>query len=196
MNNSYRSKIKSIVAAVIALVLVIVFWTGYNGLVRKDADVDLKFSLIKSIMQLRYDALTQMIGAIQGLEDYATTVWTMITDARADYSNNKSSEDPNTINETDGALTEAIYSLLVVVEDNRPVGVTVDSAYIGYMDSVLSMEYQLDVARQNYNSSVTSFNVSIRLFPNVLYASLFGFNTPKSLWEIPEHADEIPSFGD
>lgn len=194
MNRSYRSKLVGIIAGVVALVLVIVVWTGFNGLVRKNADVDLKLSTIKSKLQLRHDSLTQMIGAIDGLEEYALTVWNAITDARQTYNDSKNSSDPADINEADMEVTEALYDLLVLVEDNRPVGVTVDSLYVGYMDSVLSMEYQLDVARQDYNTSVTSFNVSISLFPALLYARMLGFSQPKTLWEIAPEASQIPTF--
>lgn len=194
MTRSYRSKLIGIVAGLVALVVIVVFWTGYNGLVKKDTDTDLKFSAIKSKLQLRQDALSQMIGAIEGLEEYALTVWNEITDARSDYNNAKTGEDPGALNEADVAVTDALYNSLVLVEDNRPVGVNVDVAYVGYMDAVLSMEYQLDVARQNYNGSVTSFNTTIRLFPTMLYAGLFKLNTPKSLWAVSTNAGEIPSF--
>lgn len=195
MKGTYRSKVFGIIGLVVVLVVSIGLWTGYNGLVRRDTDVDLKFATIKSKLQLRHDALTQMIGAITGLEDYATEVWNAITTARTTYNNVKESNDVGVINEADVAVTDALYDLLVVVEDNRPVGVNVDSAYLGYMDSVLSMEYQLDRARQYYNEAVTSFNLGIRLFPGVLYAKLFGYTQRKSLWEVSENADDIPSFG-
>lgn len=196
MNQSYRSKIAGVISGIVALILVITLWTGYNGLVRKDNDVDLKFSLVKSKLQLRHDAITSMIGAINGLQEFATEVWTAITESRAYYNDNKNSNDPDVINEADVGVTDALYDLLVVVEDNRPVGVSVDAAYIGFLDSVLSMEYQLDVARQNYNTSVTSFNVSIELFPAILYAKLFGFGTQRELWAVSEYADDLPTFGD
>lgn len=194
MKRSYRFKITAIILGIISLVLVISIWSGFNGLVRKDADVDLKMSAIKSKLQLRHDALTQMIGAIDGLEEYAITIWQGITDARQTYSDNKNSNDPGDINDADIAVTEALYNLLVLVEDNRPAGVSVDSLYAGYMDSVLSMEYQLDVARQDYNQAVTKFNVKIKLFPTLLYARILGFSTSRPLWEIAPSASEIPSF--
>lgn len=196
MNRAGRSKIIGIVSSIVALILVITLWTGYNGFVRKETDVDLKFSLVKSKLQLRHDAITSMIGAINGLETYAASVWNAITEARSYYNNVKNSSDPSTINEADVGVTDALYNLLVVVEDNRPVGVSVDAAYIGFLDSVLSMEYQLDVARQDYNTSVTNFNTAVRLFPGVLYANLFGFGSAKDLWEVSANADDLPTFND
>ena len=54
------------------------------------------------------------------------------------------------------------------------------------------MESSLAVARRDFNLATQDYNSSIRKFPKVLYASLFGFEKDQPYWKMNEGADEVP----
>lgn len=66
----------------------------------------------------------------------------------------------------------AMTQLLVVIEDNPLI--TAGAGYQALIDSISSFESALFVARRDYNDAVADYNIMVRKFPKVLYASLFG----------------------
>ena len=52
-------------------------------------------------------------------------------------------------------------------------------------EELTSTENKISFARQAFNDSVTSFNISIQMFPNILFAGMFGFKTAE-LFEVED----------
>lgn len=181
------------VFAVVGLLVLFIglLWGNYNALVRSEVAIDQKYTVIESKLQLRSDAIQQLVASVNGLQEYASSIYEMITTARTQYLNAKNSGDANALNEAEMLETQAVVQLLALVE-NPPQGISVTGAYQTLLDAVLSFEYQLDVARQNYNQSVASYNESVRLFPRVLFVGLFQFDRNKPYWEISEAASQLP----
>lgn len=181
------------VFAVVGLLVLFIglLWGNYNALVRSEVAIDQKYTVIESKLQLRSDAIQQLVASVNGLQEYASSIYEMITTARTQYLNAKNSGDANALNEAEMLETQAVVQLLALVE-SPPQGISVTGAYQTLLDAVLSFEYQLDVARQNYNQSVASYNESVRLFPRVLFVGLFQFDRNKPYWEISEAASQLP----
>ena len=60
-------------------------------------------------------------------------------------------------------------------------------------DEIAVTENRLAIARRNYNNSVSSFNIKLRVFPSSLFASSMGM-MPKPFFEIPQEARERPEY--
>jgi len=183
------------IAAIAVVGLVVLFigllWGNYNALVRAEVTIEEKYTVIESKLQLRSDAIQQLVASISGLQEYASSIYEMITTARTQYLNAKNSGDAEGLNEAEILETEAVVQLLALIESN-PEGISVSGQYQTLLDAVLSFEYQLDIARQNYNGVVADYNESVRLFPRVLFVGLFQFETSKPYWEISDAAGELP----
>lgn len=171
----------------IVVVLAVMLITGYNGLVNLDEDIQAKYSQVENRLQERHDKIGQILGAVTGLQEHAESIYNAITAARAAYSAASSMDE---LIEADAAEAAAFTQLLVVVEDNPMI--TANAGYYALIDEISSMESALSVARRDYNEAVQEYNASIRRFPRVLYASLFGFERDYDYWKLNDGADEVP----
>ncbi len=182
--------IRLIVLGVTGLFLLIIgisLITGYNGLVDMDENIDAKYAQVENRLQERYDKIGQVLGAVNGLQQHAETIYNAITAARAAYSAAASMED---LIEADAAQAVAFTQVLLVVEDNPNITATV--GYVALIDEISSIESALSVARRDYNEAVQAYNSAVRRFPRVLYASLFGFERNQAYWKLGDGADEVP----
>lgn len=160
---------------------------GYNNLVNLDEGINGAYSEIENRLQERNDKIGQLIGVVQGLHTYGLEVYEAITDAREAYANADTIEE---LIEADAATAISMNQFLVVVEQN-PV-ITPAAAYIALKDEISSMESMLSIARRDYNESVEDYNATVRRFPTVLFASMFGFQTAAAYWRMNDGADEVP----
>ena len=170
---------------VVLIALLLIF--GYNGLVTLDTNIDGKYAEIENRLQERHDKIGQVLGAVNGLQEHAETIYNAITAARASYNDAETMEE---LIEADAAEALAFTDLLVVVEDNPMI--TATAGYAALIDEISSMESALSVARRDYNEAVQTYNASVRRFPRVLYASLFGFEKEVDFWKMNDGADEVP----
>lgn len=193
---------KKIALAVVSVILLIVVGigigliVGYNNLVDLDEDINYNYSQIENRLQERHDKILQILGAVEGLQEHAESIYDAITDARAAYATASQSGDMDALIEADALEAIALQDLLVVVEDNPLI--TATSGYNGLIIEISSMESALSVARRDYNLAVQSFNAKVRKFPTVLFASAFGFEKDLPYWKMNDGADEVPvvDFGD
>jgi LemA protein len=183
--------IVAIVVAVISVLFGSITWNSYNTFTRSEITIEEKYNVILSKLQLRSDATQQLVASINGLQTYAAEIYEMVTSARTKYLNAVQSGDQAAINEAENDEVVALVAVLALVE--APIeGISVTGQYQTLLDSVLSFEYQLDVARQRYNEAVADFNTSIRLFPRMLFASMLGFGTQKPYWEVSNQVTQLP----
>jgi LemA protein len=184
-----RSIVLTVGGIIFSLLLIIgiSLIVGYNNLVDLDEGIKGSYAEVENRLQERHDKIGQVVDAVDGLQEYALSVYEAITAARAAYNAAESLED---LVEADALTAVAFSDLLVVVEDNPNINVT--SGYIALIDEISSMESALSVARRDYNESVQDYNASIRRFPRVLYASLFGFERTYDYWKLNDGADEVP----
>ena len=175
------------VTGLFLLIMGISLITGYNGLVDMDENIDAKYAQVENRLQERYDKIGQVLGAVNGLQQHAETIYNAITAARAAYAAAASMED---LIEADAAQAVAFTQVLLVVEDNPNITATV--GYVALIDEISSIESALSVARRDYNEAVQAYNSAVRRFPRVLYASLFGFERNQAYWKLGDGADEVP----
>ncbi|PKK86230.1 MAG: hypothetical protein CVV63_04535, partial [Tenericutes bacterium HGW-Tenericutes-8] len=147
-----------VIGGVIFLFLVIIgisLIVGYNNLVDLDEDIQGKYAEVENRLQERHDKIGQVVDAVDGLQEYALSVYEAITAARTAYNAADSLEE---LIEADALTAAAFTDLLVVVEDNPNINVS--SGYVALIDEISSMESALSVARRDYNESVQDYNAS------------------------------------
>ena len=169
---------------------------SYNNLVELDEDINSNYSQIEVRLQERHDKIGQLLGAVEGLQEHAETIYNAIVAARQAYADAIDSGNMDAIIEADAAEAIALTDVLLVVEDNPLI--TATAGYAALIDEIASMEAALAVARRDYNEAVQSFNTKARRFPTVLFVSAFGFEKEVEYWKMNEGADEVPviDFGD
>lgn len=186
------AKLRSItILGIIGLILILVaifMITTYNGLVNMDEDIHGKYSQIENRLQERSDKINQIVASVDGLQAHAESIYNAITSARMAY---QSADTMEELIAADAAQAIAFTNLLAVVEDNP--NITATSAYNELIYEISMMESTLSVARRDYNLAVQDYNASVRRFPRVFFANLFGFDKSYDYWKINDGADEVPA---
>lgn len=186
----FKSKVVIIVSAVLVVLVLIVgigLITGYNGLVNLDENINSKYGQIEIRLQERHDKIGQIVQSVQGLQDFELAVYTAVVNARTAYANATTQDE---LIAADALEAVSLANLLVVME-NYPNIATAGSYYM-LIDEISSIESSLAVARRDYNEAVQDYNASVRRFPRVLYAGLFGFDKSVEYWKMNDGADEVP----
>lgn len=187
-----REKIILIVAVLFVVVIGVSLIVGYNSLVNENEEIDSNFANVNNVLISRHDKITQLVATVNGLQDHAENIYNAITSAREAYAAAQANGTVGEIAEADALESLAITDLVafMLVEDNPEI--TATSAYNSLMDEIASTENELKIARKDYNDSVEEYMKSIKKFPKLLYAGIFGFEKQKEYWKINDGQNEIP----
>ncbi len=179
------------ISVLVVIILGSISIGSYNSLVTVDEDVSLKSSQVVSRLNQRQALIEQLVPTVVGLQEHAENIYDMITAARAAYSAAVDSNDLDGMIEADAAEALAIRQLLVVMESN-PENIYAGEGFINLMQNISGMESAIAYSRWEYNESVADYNKSVRNFPKIIFASMFGFENSKPYWKMNDGADEIP----
>jgi LemA protein len=179
------------ISVLVVIILGSISIGSYNSLVTVDEDVSLKSSQVVSRLNQRQALIEQLVPTVVGLQEHAENIYDMITAARAAYSAAVDSNDLDGMIEADAAEALAIRQLLVVMESN-PENIYAGEGFINLMQNLSGMESAIAYSRWEYNESVADYNKSVRNFPKIIFASMFGFENSKPYWKMNDGADEIP----
>lgn len=171
---------------VVLALLIISGFSSYNSLVAMDEKVNNKWSDIDSQLQRRLDLIPNLVETVRGYSIHEKEVLKNISDARAKLAG---ARDAGEKAAADGELAGALSRLLVVVE-NYP-NLKADANFRQLMDNLEGTENRINISRMDYNNAVREYNQSIRSFPTVIYARIFGFNA-KSYFEAARGAGQAP----
>ena len=176
-----------IVLAIILIAAIFVI-SQRNGLIRSEMAIEAQWAEIDNQLLRRSDLMHGLLQSTRGLMAHETSVINNITEARTRLAGAGTPEDRI---EASNQLERAFSQFLVVLE-NYP-DIKADQAFTRLMDEITGTENRIAVARRNYNNSVNSFNVKLRVFPSSIFANSMGM-TPKPFFEIPQEARERPDY--
>ena len=182
-------KIFLIVLAVIILIIILLYSTikgFYNSFVTLDEGVNNAWAQVETVLQRRYDLIPNLVETVKGYASHEREVLTEVTKARASVGG------ANTINEkiqANNQLASALSRLLVVVE--RYPDLKANQNFIRLQDELSGTENRIAVERRRYNDAVNGYNQKIRIFPNNIFAGIFGFEK-RTYFEAPQEAQEAP----
>lgn len=155
-----------------AIVVVLVIWIAgtYNGLVSKSEYVKTKQSDIQSQLQRRADLIPNLVSTVKGYAAHEQSIIQSISDARSKLVGARTTEEALAANDQ---LTQALKGLTVIVE-NYP-DLKASANFKALQDELEGTENRINVARQDYNRAANEYNTSIKKFPTVILANIFGF---------------------
>ncbi|MFT4261129.1 MAG: LemA family protein [Candidatus Woesearchaeota archaeon] len=151
-----------------AIILLIIFI--YNGLVRVKNQVKNAWAQIDVQLKRRNDLIPNLIETVKGYAKHERGVFTEVTKARTQVMN------ANTVDEKADAsnmLSNTLKSLFAVAE-NYP-DLKANENFLQLQEELSGTENKIAYSRQHYNDMVMRFNTKIEVFPNNLFASIFGF---------------------
>lgn len=180
------TKIGLIVLAAVVIVAVMI-GTAYNGLVKKDEQVNTAYANIESQLQRRNDLIPNLVETVKGYAAHETEVFTAVTEARERM---MSAQGPDAVAQADGELTQALGRLIAVAESYPEL--QANENFLSLQDELAGTENRINTARMDYNAAVQTYNASIRSFPTNILAGIFGFER-REQFQAQEGAQEVPA---
>jgi len=183
MNSKRMGLMVAGVLGFLILIFAISMMVSYNNLVDKDEKIDESISQIQIRLTENDDKIGTMIDIIGDLEAYSVEIYTLVTQARADYVGSQNSEDVADLGELGELQTYLALEMLQIIEDNDLVDA--GTAYNNLLQEVSAMQSAISQSRRDYNQAILAYNRAVRRFPGILYANMFGFDEAESYWDEP-----------
>jgi LemA protein len=155
----------------IVVVLVLIFVSLYNKLVRLRNRVDEAWAQIDVQLRRRYDLIPNLVETVKGYAAHERQTLEAVTQARgAAQSLNASGASPGAIAQAEGALTNALRGLLAVAEAYPDL--KANQNFLALQEELTGTENKIAFSRQHYNDSVRANNTAVETIPTSLVAPL------------------------
>jgi LemA protein len=185
-----RGGTMELVIVLAIIVVVALFVIGiYNGLIGRRNRVDEALAQIEVQLKRRHDLIPNLVNAVKGYMQFEQKVLTDVTNARA-AAVAAGSQGVAAQAQAENALTASLRSLFAVVE-NYPE-LKANQNVLALQEELTTTENQISFSRQHYNASVLDYNNNIQVFPNVLFAGMFGF-TKRDFFDAEPEAANVPN---
>lgn len=152
------------------VLIVLFFWSLYNGLVTARLRVKEAWSQIDVQLKRRSDLIPNLVETVKGYAKHEKSIFENVTKARSAL---LSAQSPKDKADANNQLAGALKSLFAVAE-NYP-DLKASQNFLTLQRELEDAEDKIAYARQFYNTAVLEYNTKIKLFPNVLLAQSMGF---------------------
>lgn len=180
-------------AILLLLIVVLALWAVgiYNRLVALRNRFKNAFAQIDVQLKRRYDLIPNLVEVAKGYLKHERETLEAVIKARnlaaaAAQTAASNPADPNAMKSlvaAEAGLGGALSRLLVVSEQYPDLKANQNMAQL--TEELTSTENKIGFARQAYNDSVMSYNTAREIFPNVIFAGMFGFQ-PAELFKIED----------
>ena len=186
--------------AIVILLVLITLMGGcgsYNRLVGLSQKVDAQWAQVQNQYQRRFELVPNLVETVKGAANFERSTLTVITQARASVGQAQvnPSQAPNNAAELErfeqaqNQLSSALSRLLVVVE--RYPELKANANFRDLQAQLEGTENRIAVERMRFNEAVLGYNTSVKRFPTVLLAGIFGFQ-PKPYFQSTAGAETAP----
>lgn len=197
---SRGAKIGLIIGGVVLLGLLILVMTGvsnYNKFVELNQSVNKEWSMVENQYQRRVDLIPNLVNTVKGYANFEQKTLIDVTEARAKATSMNIT--PEVLNnpqafakfqQIQGEISGALSRLLVTVE--KYPDLKANESFLQLQSQLEGTENRINVARNKFNEAVNMYNTSIKRFPAVIFAGIFGFGE-KQYFQSVAGADKAPT---
>ncbi|HEY3251114.1 MAG TPA: LemA family protein [Ignavibacteria bacterium] len=167
---------------IFSLLIIISGFSGcsYNTLVQLDEGVNQAWSQVENQYQRRADLIPNLVNTVKGYAEFEKGVLTEVTELRSRVGQIKLSADDladeqkfKEFQDAQDKLSGALSRLLVVAE-NYPQ-LKANENFLSLQTQLEGTENRIAVERRKFNEAVQEYNTTIRRFPTLITAKIFGF---------------------
>jgi LemA protein len=172
-----------IVIAAVVVLLALFLGVSYNSMVSRSQAADSQWAQVQNVYQRRADLVPNLVATVAGAANFEKSTLTEITQARASVGqvNMPTAQAPTdpaqlaAFQKAQDGLTSALSRLLVVSERYPDLKATTN--FRDLQAQLEGTENRITVERQKFNDVVQSYNTTVKRFPGVMVAGMFGFST-------------------
>ncbi len=157
----------------------------YNGLVRSRLRAREAWSAIDVQLKRRADLVPNLVETVRGYAAHEQETLGAVIRARSAL---QGAHGANQSAAADNLLTQALGRLFAVVEAYPQLKAS--DNFIALQKDLYDVEDKIAYARQFYNRNVLDFNTRIQVFPQSVFARMFGFE-PAEFFESAEALDKV-----
>lgn len=181
-------KNKGLLAVVLVVVVAVaISASSYNNLVRANENINGLWAEVENQLQRRYDLIPRLVETVKGYASHEREVFSNIAEARAKLASGGLAPEERV--EAANQMESALARLLVVVE--RYPDLKANENFRALMDELTGTESRLAVARMRFNEATRAYNTSVKSFPTMIFARVFGFKE-RAYFEIAKEARTAP----
>lgn len=181
-----------IIAVILVGIFSLFFWK-YNSMVTMEEWVNTAWAQVENQYQRRMDLIPNIVSAVKWEANFEKTTLESVVQARASATkmnvNVADAKEMAEFQQEQTGISQALSRLLMVTE-NYP-NLKSNQAFADLRVSLEWTENRISTERMRYNESVQQFNTFVRVFPNNIVSSIFGFEK-KSLFESETWAEVAP----
>lgn len=189
-SNLGQVKIGLLAIGIIVLVVLLVgllFWFSYNGMVSADQTVQEKWAQVESQYQRRIDLIPNVVNTVKGTANFEQETLSELTRLRSQWQTAPS----QSARIDTGNQIESTISKLLLITENYPQ-LTATQAYRDLIVELEGTENRVQFARGEFNVAVREYNTKIKSFPGNMVAGMFGFSE-KKYFQSKAGADQAPT---
>ena len=170
---------------ILLVIAILAIWliAMYNGLITLKNKVDEGWSDIDTQLKRRYDLLPNMVEAVKGYAKHESGTFEKVTQARTMA---MSATTPEAKAQAENMLSGTLKSLFALSE-NYP-DLKANQNFMDLQATLKDIEDHIQLSRRYYNATVRDFNTKIAVFPNNIFAGMFGF-ARKEFFEVGSAAE-------
>src|SRR5690348_8446648 len=165
---------------ILGIIIILFFW-GCNqqrALVAADQNVQTAWSNVETNYQRRMDLYNSVVQTIQGSANFEKSTLTEVINARAKATSvHVDVNDSTSLQQYQQAQAQlqGSFSRLMAIAEAYP-DLKTTKAFQDFQAQIEGTENRINVARRDYNSTVNSYNLKVKQFPNNIFAGILGFH--------------------
>jgi LemA protein len=183
---------------VMALLLPLLAGCGYNTIPTAEENAKAAWSEVLNQYQRRADLIPNLVETVKGYAAHEKDTLEAVVEARSKATqvtiSPETLSDPEAFKkfqEAQSGLTGALSRLLAITE-NYP-DLKANQNFLALQAQLEGTENRIAVARRDYIEAVKAYNLTLRTFPSVLWATFwFTSNEPFQNFSAPEDKLEVP----
>jgi LemA protein len=173
---------------------------GYNTLTTKHENVKAKWANVETQLQRRADLISNLIETAKLAGVQEQEVFGKIAEARSKLLNaqqqapqgeagDKTPEQKQAVIDAANSFGGTVGRLLVLQEQYPQL--RSNENFLKAQDEVVGTENRIAVSRKDYNDAIQDYNTTMKSFPTVISAKLFGFKE-EPYFKAEEGTTQVP----
>ena len=171
----------------VVVLIALYFMSTYNGLVKLRNMVKDQWAQIDVLLKRRADLIPNLVETVKGYAKHESETLEAVINARNKAVGAQTTEEEIKAN---GELTGALSRLFALAESYPDL--KANTNFIALQDELAGTENRIGIARKDYNEAVQEYNKSIKRFPTVFIARMFGFEE-KQPFKADDAKKEVPN---
>ena len=163
-----------IILAAVVLIIIIYIIGIYNSFIRKRNAIEESFSTMDVYLKKRWDLIPNLVETVKGYAEHESKVLEDLIKLRTGAYDSMSNDEKIEANKQ---ISQGLGRLFAVSEAYPDL--KANTNFQDLSNQLSKVEEDIANSRKYYNGTVKEYNNTIQIFPNVIFAGMFGFKRIK-----------------